>query len=235
MFSWPISRKPTTRPRAAADEPAAGSIACLLRQLRRILDNQADVKSYYSFPCLKRGRHRSEPCARRCSRSSFAIAAVAIWSPALAGSDYTVADIVGFFVKERDLGAARGICIGTAQECKQEAPKPAGFDMLIHFALNSAALDQQAQANLDEFAKALTDERLKTAQFIVEGHTDATGTEQYNDKLSERRADAVTNYLVAQGVQPDRLTAIGLGEKDPRVPDPYDPVNRRVEMHINLQ
>jgi outer membrane protein OmpA-like peptidoglycan-associated protein len=70
---------------------------------------------------------------------------------------------------------------------------------------------------------------------VVEGHTDARGTDNYNDKLADERADAVANFLVAQGVSSDRMTALGLGESAPRVPDPYDPVNRRVEMRLNLE
>ena len=96
--------------------------------------------------------------------------------------------IVKHFVESVDLGAKRGICVGTTEECNASAPAPTGMDMLINFDLNSASLTEQARANLDEFAKALKDDRLRAASFVVEGYTDASGNEIYNDNLSERRA-----------------------------------------------
>jgi outer membrane protein OmpA-like peptidoglycan-associated protein len=107
--------------------------------------------------------------------------------------------------------------------------------MLINFGLNSATLTPQALANLDEFAKALKDQRLSSAKFVVEGYTDATGTEAYNKTLSERRAESVADYLLQHGISSQRVDAMGMGEANPRSPDPYDPVNRRVEMRIRLQ
>jgi outer membrane protein OmpA-like peptidoglycan-associated protein len=144
-------------------------------------------------------------------------------------------DIVAYFVNAAKLGAKRGLCIGTAEECDKTAPKPAGFDMLINFDLNSAQLTPQAQQNLDEFAKALHNDQLSSARFVVEGYTDARGTEQYNLGLSERRAEAVTKFLYERGVSAQKVTAVGMGEANPRVADPMDPVNRRVEMRIELQ
>jgi len=51
----------------------------------------------------------------------------------------------------------------------------------------------------------------------VTGHTDRLGSDGYNQKLSERRADAVRNYLVSKGVPKDRIETIGMGEKQPVV------------------
>ena len=144
-------------------------------------------------------------------------------------------DIVSYFIKSAKLGAARGLCIGTAQECDKTAPKPAGLDMLINFDLDSATLTSQAKQNLEEFAKALHNNQLVSARFVVEGYTVGRGTEQYNLGLSERRAEAVTTFLFERGVPKDKVTAVGKGEADPRVPDLMDPVNRRVEMKIELQ
>lgn len=155
--------------------------------------------------------------------------------PAIADPNVKSADIVEFFVKSAKLGAERGLCIGTAQECDKTAPKPAGFDMLINFDLDSANLTAQARQNLDEFAKALHNDQLSSARFVVEGYTDGRGTEQYNLGLSERRAEAVTKFLYERGVTLDKVTAVGMGEANPRVPDLMDAVNRRVEMRIELQ
>jgi outer membrane protein OmpA-like peptidoglycan-associated protein len=107
--------------------------------------------------------------------------------------------------------------------------------MMINFDLDSANLTPQAQQNLDEFAKALHNDQLSGARFLVEGYTDARGSEGYNLTLSERRALAVTNFLYEKGVGQDKVTAVGKGEANPRVADPMDAVNRRVEMKIELQ
>jgi outer membrane protein OmpA-like peptidoglycan-associated protein len=154
--------------------------------------------------------------------------------PAVADPTVKADDIVQFFVKEK-LGAERGLCIGTAQECDKTAAKPQGFDMLINFDLDSATLTEQAQQNLDEFAKALANDQLASARFVVEGYTDARGSDGYNIGLSERRAEAVTDFLYQRGVTTDKITAVGKGEANPRVADPLDAVNRRVEMRIELQ
>ena len=155
--------------------------------------------------------------------------------PAAADPQVKAADIVSFFAKEVQLGAGRGLCIGTAQECENAAKKPAGLDMLINFDLDSAELTGQARQNLDEFAKALNNDQLSAARFVVEGYTDARGTETYNLGLSERRAQAVTSFLLERGVAIEKVKAVGKGMSNPRVPDPLDPVNRRVEMKIELR
>jgi len=148
---------------------------------------------------------------------------------------YTTDQLVDFYVKSIDLGKNRGICIGTAAECADPVPKqPAGLDMLVNFELDSANLTEAAKQNLAVFADMMKDRRLKASDFVVEGYTDARGTEQYNDELSRERADAVRNYLVGLGISADRLTSVGFGKSNPRVPDPLAPENRRVELRINL-
>ena len=150
-------------------------------------------------------------------------------------------DIVKFFTGPGSLGASRGICVGTEEECKSKADKAGaptqktGLDMMINFALDSAQLDQTARSELDEFAKALEDNRLSRFSFVVGGHTDATGSDLYNQDLSQRRAQSVAAFLTANGVQPARLEAVGLGKSHPRVANPYDPINRRVEMRIKTE
>lgn len=146
--------------------------------------------------------------------------------------EFTADQVASFFAA--DLQKTRGICVGTDEECAEKLA-PAPFDMLVTFELNSDQLTPEAQANLTEMAGALADDRLRDAKFLVEGHTDALGAETYNDKLSERRALRVAEFLVAKGVAADRLTSLGLGEGNPRTEDPFDPLNRRVEMKLNIQ
>jgi len=165
----------------------------------------------------------------------FALAGLIMAAPAHAeGPNYSADAVVGFFLNSIDLGATRGICVGTPQECEAKA-KPAGFDMLINFELDSADLTGVARDNLDQISRALKDDRLLSAHFDIEGYTDALGGEGYNMTLSQRRAAAVQDFLVSQGIDISRLNAVGFGEATPRVPDAFDPVNRRVEMRIRLQ
>jgi len=161
------------------------------------------------------------------------LAAAFLAHPASAQSTYTPDQVVEFLVNSVDLGAARAICIGTPQECAVEPPR--GLDMMVNFPLDSAELTPEARDSLTVFASALRDERLEIASFVVEGHTDAIGSDAYNVELSERRAAAVKTYLIELGVSQDRLTALGLGQTAPRADDPFDPANRRVELRINLQ
>ncbi len=150
--------------------------------------------------------------------------------------NYTAEQVVEFFAQSADLGAERGICIGTAEECgTTTTPAAAGFDLMVNFELNSDELSESAKANLREFSRALDDPRLGSASFSIEGHTDATGPEDYNLQLSERRADAVVRFLREQGADASRFTVKGLGEGDPRSDDPFDPINRRVETRIVVQ
>lgn len=102
----------------------------------------------------------------------------------------------------------------------------------VEFALGSAELTDAARRQLDEIGTALASDALSPYGFRISGHTDATGTEQFNLALSERRANAVRDYLTSNyAISGQRLEAIGLGETAPADPgDPFDPSNRRVEI-----
>lgn len=173
----------------------------------------------------------------RIATPTLALVALLCAPSAFAQSAQKSEEIVRFFADAVDLGAKRGICIGTEEECKAKTVEPAktGLDMFISFDLNSAELTPDARAKLAEFAKALQDNRLRSHNFMVEGYTDASGPANYNEGLSQRRAQSVTAFLLSNGIDQARIDAIGKGEADPRVADPYDPTNRRVEMRIKLQ
>lgn len=101
----------------------------------------------------------------------------------------------------------------------------------VEFAFDSAELTTRARRDLDQVAAALADARLDNAPVTIEGHTDATGDEAYNRRLSRRRAAAVAGYLAKRGVAGSRLTAMGLGED--RLLGDHDPTDgrqRRVEV-----
>lgn len=82
--------------------------------------------------------------------------------PALADPKIKSDEIVDYFVKAEKLGAARGICIGTEEECDKTAPKPAGLDMLINFDLDSANLTPQAQQISTSLPRRFTATGLRT-------------------------------------------------------------------------
>jgi outer membrane protein OmpA-like peptidoglycan-associated protein len=149
-----------------------------------------------------------------------------------AEAKYSSEDVIDFMLKQANLGADHGVCVGTAEEC---APaKSAGFDVFVNFEFNSATLTPEAEVNLHQVAAALDDPRLAGARFNTDGYTDASGTEIYNLGLSERRAQSVADFLIQNGVDHSRLAAVGLGEADPRMPDPLDPLNRRVELTMDF-
>lgn len=97
------------------------------------------------------------------------------------------------------------------------------------FAVGSSTLPDALRQQLDSFAAALKARKPDQGKVRIEGHADASGTPEANMQLSQRRADAAKAYLVAKGVDPDLLVAVGVGEqglKDPK--DPTAAVNRRV-------
>jgi len=74
------------------------------------------------------------------------------------------------------------------------------------------------------------------AQVRVVGHTDSKGTDAYNQSLSERRASSAAEYLINQGVSPQKITSQGKGESEPVADNETDAgraQNRRVELHLN--
>lgn len=152
---------------------------------------------------------------------------------------YKASDIVSHFTQPQpQLGASRALCIGTASECAKDlpaaAPKPNAnaFNLRVNFEYNSDQLTRPARQNLDEFAKALKDPQLGPAAFVVEGHTDGAGGEDFNLGLSVRRANSVVGYLESRGVPASKLEAKGFGKQRPIDQDPLAGVNRRVETRL---
>lgn len=82
------------------------------------------------------------------------------------------------------------------------------------FDFDSAKLKPEMEAALDDVAARIAASTGDETLSII-GHTDSTGPEAYNQGLSERRAQSVVDYLAAQGVSLDRMTASGMGESDP--------------------
>ena len=104
------------------------------------------------------------------------------------------------------------------------------FDRTVNFAFDSAELTMDARKELDEVAKCLTDPSTINLDIVINGHTDAVGSVEYNQRLSEQRAEAARQYLTTQhGIAPNRLAAKGYGKSQLLLPsDPTNGVNRRV-------
>ena len=83
----------------------------------------------------------------------------------------------------------------------------------LKFKTDSATLSDADMLVLDEMAANLT--KLKFISGVIEGHTDSTGAEDYNQRLSVRRAQAAADYLASKGIATDRLEVVGRGESEP--------------------
>jgi len=103
--------------------------------------------------------------------------------------------------------------------------------MRIQFQINSAILTEEARTSLDNVAAVLNSDLMAETVVQLEGHADATGTEDYNLNLSQRRAQAVQVYLVEEHEIEDwRLPFVGKGEAELYdSSEPTSSVNRRVE------
>jgi len=103
-------------------------------------------------------------------------------------------------------------------------------DLVISFELNSAQLTTDGRRNAMVFAEALATPDLRSKRFQIAGHTDALGSREANLDLSQRRAQAVADLLVSQGIDRSRLEVTGYGEARPLAGrSAGDPANRRVE------
>jgi len=114
----------------------------------------------------------------------------------------------------------------------KEAPS---IDLEIFFDYKSAEVTPKAVAVLSPLGRALSDPRLADDSFLIAGHTDAKGGADYNLELSQRRAESVRQFLVANfNVDAKKLIAKGYGFQHLRNPkDPLAAVNRRVQI-VNL-
>jgi outer membrane protein OmpA-like peptidoglycan-associated protein len=112
-------------------------------------------------------------------------------------------------------GASAAASTAAAAVAAMEASRPSALALPVPFAFDSADILPSAKPQLDAIAAGIR--MLPPAQrVVIEGHTDAVGTEQYNASLSQRRAQAVRHYLVTlHGIEPGRLAAVGLGETAP--------------------
>ncbi len=126
---------------------------------------------------------------------------------------------------ERDLEGAKIVRVGEGIKIT--------FGSGLLFDVDKADLRPEAQAELTELARILN--KYSDTNILIEGHTDSTGSEDYNQTLSERRARSVSAYLAAQNVDSRRFSVIGYGEMQPIASNDTAEgrqQNRRVELAI---
>lgn len=190
----------------------------------------------------------NEPGMNRTQRNALIGAGVGAVVGLLSGSDATERRqraLVGAGV-----GALTGGAVGHYQDKQERAMRErlagSGVEVVrqgdnitldlphgVTFAFDSANLRPEFHGTLDRVAETLRE----YGQTIIEiaGHTDSVGSEQYNQSLSERRARAVADYLVARGVSRDRLIIVGAGETRPVASNETEAgraENRRVEVTV---
>lgn len=104
----------------------------------------------------------------------------------------------------------------------------------VNFEFDSSELTSESKSNLDAVAEIFIE--FPDTNLMVEGHTDSVGNDQYNQKLSKRRADAVVGYLQSKGVNSSRFSVFAFGETMPRFENDTkegQAKNRRVEIGVS--
>lgn len=150
------------------------------------------------------------------------------------------------------IGAAAGAAVGAAvgrrmdkqeQELRQiegvEVTRPSEGEISVRltndilFDTDSSALRSASRTTLNDLANNFR--QYPDNLLVVEGHTDSTGTDQHNQRLSEQRASSVADYLIDNGVRASAITVYGFGESRPKSSNDTAEgrqANRRVEIHI---
>lgn len=104
----------------------------------------------------------------------------------------------------------------------------------VNFAFDSSELTAEAKSNLDKVAEIFLE--FPDTNLMIQGYTDSVGNDDYNLKLSKRRADAVSKYIADAGVSSSRMTVEGFGEAAPRFDNATkdgQAGNRRVEIGVS--
>ncbi|MDP3785559.1 MAG: OmpA family protein [Undibacterium sp.] len=105
------------------------------------------------------------------------------------------------------------------------------IDLAIQFEFNSNRIKPESMKMLEDLAMALNSKELQGIRFLVEGHTDGVGSNSYNMRLSQMRADQVKGILVSKRVASKRLKSVGKGFSEPiNATDIQSPENRRVRI-----
>lgn len=133
--------------------------------------------------------------------------------------------------KAPESSAGADTAAGSGQKSTRHFVTLDATDVLFEF--DKAVIRKQYYSELDKWASFFTNNPSVTAD--IYGHADSTGPKKYNQGLSERRAKAICNYLVGQGIGAERLHPVGFGETQPIAPNTTKEgrqKNRRVELNL---
>ena len=177
--------------------------------------------------------------------AAMSLAPVSAWAQGNPSTD----QIVKSLTPTSTMGTTRGIRIapGASAPASGSAPtsgsaqpasaKPPAVSMTVQFATGSADLTPQAIQTLTNLGQALSNPTLANYRFRIEGHTDTVGSPAYNQQLSQRRADAVVDYLATNfHIDRTRVQAIGMGQDGLLIqtpPQTPEARNRRVQV-VNI-
>ncbi|MCP3459970.1 MULTISPECIES: OmpA family protein [unclassified Bradyrhizobium] len=130
----------------------------------------------------------------------------------------------------------RSLSMGEREQIAELAASKPKIDLEIQFDYNSANIAKTSMGSVQALGKALSDPALKGSTFVVAGHTDAIGSDPFNQDLSEKRADTIKKYLVQNyGLSSGDLVTVGYGKtKLKDTANGTDPVNRRVQV-VNME
>ena len=181
------------------------------------------------------------------------LAPVSVWAQANPSTD----QIVKSLTPTSTMGTTRGIRIApgasapagstaggspaagsaAASHAQPATAKDPTVSMTVQFATGSAELTPQAIQTLTSLGQALTNPTLANYRFRIEGHTDTVGSPAYNQQLSQRRAEAVVDYLATNfHIDRNRVQAIGMGQDGLMIqtpPQTPEARNRRVQV-VNI-
>lgn len=119
----------------------------------------------------------------------------------------------------------------------EPAAEPVRVELDVKFDFDRAEVKQDSMADIQDLADFM--KQYGQTSTVVEGHTDSVGTDAYNQRLSERRANAVRDVLVNQhGLDSSRVDAVGYGESRPVADNSTDEgraINRRVEAEVEAR
>jgi outer membrane protein OmpA-like peptidoglycan-associated protein len=133
-------------------------------------------------------------------------------------------------------GRTRSLSVSEREELATIAQDKPNIDLEITFDYNSADISAKSLPAVQTLGRALTNPDLKGSTFVVAGHTDAAGTDAYNQELSERRADSIKKYLMDNyHISSADLVTVGYGKSKLKdASQPMAEVNRRVQV-VNME
>ena len=130
----------------------------------------------------------------------------------------------------------RSLSSAERDEIADVAKDKPNIDLTINFDYNSAEISAKSLPDVQKLGRALTSPSLQGSTFLLAGHTDAAGSDAYNQDLSDRRADSIKRYLMDNyHIASADLVTVGYGKTKLKDPDhPLSEVNRRVQV-VNME